>query len=145
MEDVNYKAAYNGQMNSSTTAIGYLPLCCIGNYILDSYHEFQAFKLQVDYKNNQPEMIHFMLGDFVNDSIVLYNAYVNGLIQDGFHIAFEGYQAIDGSGFKTTTEYNSISGPAKLSAYVPAVILTNDKLNYHFYNQQVLLISKTKQ
>lgn len=140
MQEANYKVAYSGQINSSTTAISYLPLCCFGDY--DSGSEFQAFKLQVDYKNNKPEMIHFMLGDNANERIARSEACINALLQDGFHVAFDGYQAVDGSGFKTKTERKEIGGP--VDAYVPAIILTNDKLSYHFYNRQVLLISIAK-
>lgn len=144
LQNVTYKIAYGGQIGPTTWSIGYLPMCCFNNYIIDPDHEFQAFKLQVDYQNNTPKTIHFMLGDNTNNRIALSNNYIDGLIQLGFHIAFEGYQAVNGSGFKTKAEYNAIDGLEKLDTYVTSVILTNGILNYNFYNQQLILISKAK-
>jgi hypothetical protein len=139
--EIDYKPFNTGQqIDANTYGVVYYPNCCLDQYTYFQ-SEFQFGKIQVDFVNQKPNLLHFFISSGDNQNYSICDQYINNLKQLGYQLIFEGYQAIDGSGHISQTDYNALQNSDRRN-YAPITVLRNNDLIYRFYDYKILFISR---
>lgn len=142
LKNINYTPFDSGQqINGQTLGIVYYPASSLDQY---NYFqsEFKFGKIQIDFANQKPNLIHFFISSGSYSTYALSQKYIDDLEKIGYQLIFEGYQAKNGSGHISTEDYNNKLSSAEQEYYAPITVLRNNDLIYRFYDNKILFVSK---